>query len=128
MGIPQSGQAESTASDAGDIRCTVELFGLARVLAGARSVEVSVHAGATVGELLATLGAARPVLVGRVLRAEGGGVTEGHSLSLNGLTFVDHPDSTPLRAGDRVLILANAAGGSSDVRRGRHAIANRRST
>ncbi len=95
----------------GEIGCIVELYGLARVLVGQKLIEVRLPAGASVQDLLAELGARRPDLVGRVLRDDCSGVTEGQSLAINGLSFVEEPASVTLKHGDRVLILANAAGG-----------------
>jgi len=99
-------------ADGKAIVCTVELYGLARVLAGEKTVELQLGVGATVRDALSELGLARPELVGRVLKDDLSGVTEGHSLALDGTTFVDDPKSVTLHGGERVLILANAAGGA----------------
>jgi hypothetical protein len=94
------------------IACAVELYGLARILVGQKHVDVSLRAGATARDLLAAVAELHPQLAGRVLRPDLAGVTEGHSLSINGLAFVSDPGLVVLHDGDRLLILANAAGGS----------------
>ncbi len=93
------------------IACVVELYGLARILAERKHMDVRLRAGATARDLLAAVGEQQPALVGRVLRPDLSGVTEGHSLSLNGRAFVSDPELIALQDADRLLILANAAGG-----------------
>ena len=107
---------DTSARAGATITCAVELFGLARILAGQKHVDVSLRAGATARDLLAAVADLHPQLAGRVLRPDLAGVTEGHSLSINGLAFVSDPGLVVLHDGDRLLILANAAGGSSPRR------------
>jgi hypothetical protein len=98
------------------IVCAVEMYGLARILAETKSVEVRLPTGATASDLLAAVAARHPSLVGRVVRPDFSGVTEGHSLSINALDFVPEASSAILKDGDRLLILANAAGGAATGR------------
>ena len=90
--------------------CSVELFGLARSIVGRRVVAVELPAEARVADALARLAADCPELVGRVVRADGGGLTEGHVLNLNGRAFVEDV-CAEVRPGDTLLILSNTAGG-----------------
>ena len=90
--------------------CTVELFGVARMVAGTREVIVSVPAEATVAEVFAVLSATVPALAGRVVRRTGDGLVEGYACNLNGLEFVRHP-TMHVRDGDRIVLLSADAGG-----------------
>lgn len=91
-------------------RCRVELFGLARSIVGERALEVDLPGDATVTDALARLAADHPALVGRVIRPDGAGLTEGHILNLNGREFVEDA-ATAISPGDTLLILSNTAGG-----------------
>lgn len=88
----------------------VELFGTARSIVGAREVEIEVEAGASVSEVIAALAASQPGLVGRVIALNGAGLVESYGLNLNGHNFVADL-STPIRPGDRLLLLFTSAGG-----------------
>lgn len=92
------------------IACTVELFGVARMLAGRTEVTVSVPDGATTSQVIAAVAATLPVLVGRVITPAGDRLAEGCACSLNGRHVVRAP-TAPVRAGDRILILSADAGG-----------------
>jgi molybdopterin converting factor small subunit len=101
---------EESASSGERTRCRVELFGLARSIVGQRAAEVELPGEATVADALAGLAATYPALVGRVLRPDGRGLTEGHVLNMNGREFVEDL-SAAIGPGDSLLILANTAGG-----------------
>ncbi len=88
---------------------TVELFGMPRLLAGERAVTLAWRAGLTVGDVPAQLVDACPALVGRVADATGA-LAGGLVFNLGGRNFVRDP-ATPLRAGDRLLLLSADAGG-----------------
>jgi molybdopterin converting factor small subunit len=83
----------------------IELFGVARARAGRELVEL--EAG-SLGEALEALERSCPELAPEVL--SGGALAAGYLASLNGDRFVTDP-STPLREGDRLLILSAQAGG-----------------
>jgi len=85
---------------------TIELFGNARLIAGARSVSVTAR---TVGAALYQLAQAHPELVGSVLQDEGS-LTAAYALNLNGTRFVQSSDE-PLADADELLIISSLSGG-----------------
>jgi molybdopterin-guanine dinucleotide biosynthesis protein A len=97
---------EATAS----IHCTVELFGAARFIAHTREVSLTLPVGATVSHVFALLAETLPVLIGRVIDVDRGGLSEGYACNVNGLDFVRTPTAT-VSSGDRIFILSADAGG-----------------
>ncbi len=85
---------------------TVELFGVPRLLMGARSISA---AGATLADLAADLVQRSPALAGRVLDTHTGWPLDGYSFVVDE-QFTRDPD-LPLHAGSSVLLVASAAGG-----------------
>src|SRR5215212_2977781 len=85
---------------------TVELFGVPRLLMGARALTAN---GATLADLAADLVQRSPVLAGRVLDACTGWPLDGYSFVVDE-QFTRDPD-LPLHAGTSVLLVASAAGG-----------------
>jgi molybdopterin-guanine dinucleotide biosynthesis protein A len=92
------------------VRCTVELFGVARMLSGAREVDLVLARGATLAHVLAGLVERLPALSGRVVEADGSRLVDGYASNVNGATFVREA-TTPIRSGDHVMILSADAGG-----------------
>ena len=92
----------------GGIDCTVELLGVAQLLAQTRQLSLTLPAGATLGILLAALAARVPALAGRVIA--GNRLVDGYACNVNGLEFVRSAD-TPVRPGDNIAILSADAGG-----------------
>jgi len=92
------------------IDCTVELFGVARLVANVREVPLTVRAGATLADILAALADKLPVLRGRVIEPDTMRLADGYTCNLNGLDFVRSGDA-PVREGDRIMILSADAGG-----------------
>jgi molybdopterin converting factor small subunit len=90
--------------------CSVELLGLAQLVAGRKEVVVAVGAAATLGEVLDRLAEACPALVGPVLRPDRGGLVDGYICSVNGRAFRTDP-ATRIAPGTRIVLLASAAGG-----------------
>jgi molybdopterin converting factor small subunit len=88
----------------------VELFGVARLTAGERLVEVAVPSDGTLGDVVAGLARRRPQLLGPVISLDGQSLLDGYVLNLNGRDFV-RDLSRPMAAGDTVLLVAAAAGG-----------------
>ena len=84
---------------------TLELFGVPRLRAGIRSVDIE---AATLRLALDALGHALPVLDGTVLRE--GGLHPAYRVCLNGDRFVSDPE-TALADGDELLLLAADVGG-----------------
>lgn len=92
------------------VHCTVELFGVARMLSGTREVALALPPGATLSQVLAALLAKLPMLSGRVISADGSRLIDGYACNLNGLDFVRTAE-TSVHPGDRVMILSADAGG-----------------
>ena len=85
---------------------TVELFGVPRLLLGARSITAT---GATLADLAADLLRRSPALAGRVLDAHTGWPLDGYSFVVDEQFTRDR--DLPLRPGTSVLLVASAAGG-----------------
>ena len=101
---PASANPPSDTQDLSPI--TVELFGVPRLLEGARSITA---AGATLAELAADLVRRSPALSGRVLDAGTGWPLDGYSFVVDEQFTRDR--NLTLRAGTSVLLVASAAGG-----------------
>ena len=102
--------AEAVARWSASIRCTVELFGVARMLSGRSEVALALAPGATVSHVLATLVAIVPALAGRVIAADGSRLMDGYACNVNGLEFV-RSLTVLVHGGDRIMILSADAGG-----------------
>src|SRR4051812_24126540 len=85
---------------------TVELFGVPRLLTGARSVAAT---GATLADLAADLVGRHPQLAARVLDANTGWPLDGYSFVVDEQFTRDR--SLRLVMGTSVLLVASAAGG-----------------
>ncbi len=92
------------------IHCTVELFGVARMLSGTGEVALALPPGATISDVFASLAAKVPALSGRVISADGSRLVEGYACNMNGRDFV-RAAATAVHPGDRVMILSADAGG-----------------
>jgi hypothetical protein len=84
----------------------VELFGVPRLLAGARAVDA---AGSTLAELATDLLRRQPLLAGRVLDPHTGWPLDGYSFVVDEQFTRDH--ARPLCPESSVLLVASAAGG-----------------
>lgn len=98
--------AEGSAS----IHCTVELFGVARLLAQTREVPLTLPAGATCSDVFAALAEHLPELAGRVITADRMSLVSGYACNVNGLHFVRTP-AARINPGDKIMILSADAGG-----------------
>jgi hypothetical protein len=85
---------------------TVELFGVPRLLMGARSLTAQ---GATLADLAADLVRRSPALAGRVLDTRTGWPLDGYSFVVDEQFTRDR--GLPLHATTSVLLVASAAGG-----------------
>ena len=90
------------------ISVSVELFGVARLLAKTQTVPLTLAQGATLADVYTVLAEQLPVLFGRVITSNG--LVSGYSCNINGLDFVRAPD-TKINSGDKLLILSADAGG-----------------
>jgi hypothetical protein len=91
-------------------QCTVELFGIARLLARTSVIALALPAAATLSDAFAALAEKLPVLVGRVISADRTRLVDGYACNLNGLAFVRTPTAL-VNPGDSLVILSADAGG-----------------
>jgi molybdopterin-guanine dinucleotide biosynthesis protein A len=110
----QSGETETVPSpvsaSVSSVTCTVELFGVARLLAKTKEVSLSLPQGATLSHVYSALGAQLPMLLGRVISPDGNDLFTGYACNLNGLDFVRTP-AAKINSGDKIFILSADAGG-----------------
>ena len=90
--------------------CTVELFGVPRLLAKTKEVSLLLPAAATLSDVLAALAERLPVLAGRIIDAQKNALSSGYACNLNGLQFVRNPEAR-INPGDKIFIVAADAGG-----------------
>jgi len=90
------------------ISVSIELFGVARMLAKTQSVSLDLVPGATLAHALSALAEKLPMLAGRVIG--GRGLIAGYTCNINGRDFVRAP-GTPINSGDKIFILSADAGG-----------------
>ena len=94
--------------NSGPISVSVELFGVARLVAKTKEVALSLPTDATLADVFLALAVSLPDLRGRVLSPDG--LTAGYTCNINGLDFVRSP-SARIRSGDKIFILSADAGG-----------------
>lgn len=92
------------------ILCTVELFGVARLVAQTGEVSLVLPPGATCAHVFAALAEQLPALVGPVIRPDRTSLVDGYACNLNGLQFVRSP-AVSVNSGDHIVILSADAGG-----------------
>ncbi len=92
------------------VQCTVELFGMAQLLAKTKTISLALPQDATLSQLFSALAERLPILVGRVISPEMNKLVSGCACNVNGLEFVRNP-TAKVKAGDKVLILSADAGG-----------------
>ena len=103
MAIKDSPQATVT-------HVRVELFGVPRILAGRKHVDLAVDPPADRAALAHSLALTCPALVGKVIRADGSDIEDGYVFNLDGTAFL--PAEMPrLLEGDSLLLLSSQAGG-----------------
>jgi molybdopterin-guanine dinucleotide biosynthesis protein A/molybdopterin converting factor small subunit len=92
------------------VQCTVELFGVARLLAKTQEVALSLPQGATLSNVYLALVQKLPVLANRVIKQDGSSLLSGYACNVNGLDFVRTSTAT-VTSGDKIFILSADAGG-----------------
>jgi molybdopterin-guanine dinucleotide biosynthesis protein A len=108
---PQSNEtAASSPLSALPISVTVELFGVARLIAKTKAVPLSLPGDSTLSQVLSALAESMPVLVGPVISSGKNSLVNGYSCNLNGLEFVRNP-AVKVNSGDKIFILSADAGG-----------------
>ena len=98
------------------VEVRIELFGVPRLVSGARELAVRLPETLSEREFAAALAEACPPLLGRVICDDLTGLMQGYVLNLNGLAFLGGltsgiADSVRLKPGDTLLLLSNQAGG-----------------
>jgi molybdopterin-guanine dinucleotide biosynthesis protein A len=92
------------------LSCTVELFGVARLLAKTQIISLSLPQDATLTHVLSAVAQILPVLVGRVINPDRMDLLAGFACNINGTDFVRDPN-TRIHRQDRIFILSADAGG-----------------
>ncbi len=92
------------------LTCTVELLGVARLLAKTSAVSLSLPQEATLSHVYLALAERMPILVGRVIAPDRSNLSSGYACNINGLDFVRNP-SVKVHPGDRIFIISADAGG-----------------
>ena len=92
------------------IAVTVELFGVAQLLAKTKEVSLSLPQVATLSHVCAALAMEHPVLLGRVINRDRSSLSIGYACNINGLEFVKNPNAK-VNPGDKIFILSADAGG-----------------
>jgi molybdenum cofactor guanylyltransferase len=90
------------------ISVSIELFGVARMLAKMQTVSLTLSPEATLGQIFSILAEKLPALAGRVINSDG--LVSGYTCNINGSTFVRTP-TTKVSSGDKIFILSADAGG-----------------
>jgi molybdenum cofactor guanylyltransferase len=104
------GKRRVGAGSSTSIRCTVELFGVARQLAKIKDVSLALPADATFSQVFAALAEKLPVLLGRVISPDRASLVDGYTCNVNGLEFVRTATAT-VNPDDNIIILSADAGG-----------------
>lgn len=101
---------EPERDQAGAISCTVELLGVARLVAKTSAVALSLPREATLAHVYGALAERLPVLVGRVIATGKASLSSGYACNINGLDFV-RSASAKVKSGDKIFIISADAGG-----------------
>jgi molybdopterin converting factor small subunit len=103
-------RSSASRTDGELVSCTVELFGMARMLAKTKMVDLALPQQATLSDVFSELAEKLPTLVGRVITPGKNQLVSGCACNVNGLDFVRNP-TAKVKTGDRILILSADAGG-----------------
>lgn len=95
-------------ADSASVAVSVELFGVARMLAKTSAITLRLPENSTLAQVFSALGARFPALAGRVIDSDR--LIPGYACNLNGLDFVRSAD-VAVRPGDKIMILSADAGG-----------------
>jgi hypothetical protein len=106
---PQSDRAKSARARP-TVRCSVELLGVARLLAKAREVFLELTPPVSLSDVYHALCEKHSVLRGRVIAPDGRSLTRGYACNINGVDFVRDVNA-PVNSGDRIFIISADAGG-----------------
>jgi molybdopterin-guanine dinucleotide biosynthesis protein A len=105
------GEVDRSGSGQDDsISCTVELFGVARMIAKTSELALALPSEATFSHVFAALAERLPMLVGRVISPDRSSLVNGYACNVNGLHFV-RSATARVNPGDNIAILSADAGG-----------------
>jgi molybdopterin-guanine dinucleotide biosynthesis protein A/molybdopterin converting factor small subunit len=104
----ESDPLPASISISGSVCVTVELFGVARLLAKTKEVSLSLAHDATLAHVFSALAEKLPVLTGRIINSDG--LISGYTCNINGMDFVRSPGAK-VNSGDKIFILSADAGG-----------------
>ena len=90
------------------VSVSVELFGVARLLAKTQTLSLTLSREATLAQVFSALAEKLPALAGRVISSDG--LISGYTCNINGLDFVRTPRAK-VKSGDKIFILSADAGG-----------------
>ncbi|MBN1160990.1 MAG: MoaD/ThiS family protein [Dehalococcoidales bacterium] len=91
-------------------KVVVPMYGLRREISELREVEVELHDGAAMAEVIAAMRAKIPSLEGPVLRQGEDRLVEQYKFNINGKFYFDGQDFK-LNKGDRIALLVPITGG-----------------
>lgn len=97
-------------SQDGPTRCTVELYGTARLRAKTAKVALLLPPRAVLSSVFVALAEQLPILVGPVIAPDRRKLTSGHACNINGRDFVQDPRFR-IHPEDSILIISNDPGG-----------------
>jgi molybdopterin-guanine dinucleotide biosynthesis protein A len=103
-------RAEIDTAPTHSVPVTVELFGVAQLLAKTKEVPLSLPPQATLSHVCQALAAEHPVLLGRDINPDRSSLSSGYACNINGLEFVKNPNAK-VNPGDKIFILSADAGG-----------------
>ena len=95
---------------AASVSVRIELFGNARLVAGAGEIAARLPSRADSDDVAAALAAAIPALVGVAVSEDGRAMLPSYVANLNGAAFIDGEPAV-LREGDRIYVFSSQAGG-----------------
>jgi molybdopterin converting factor small subunit len=95
-----------------EMRVQVELFGLPRIIAGEKTVTLSLQDDATFRDVVRALGKRFPELMGDVIKPEGEALQSPNILNLNGRRMIQpHQMEESVSDGDKLVLMSMSAGG-----------------
>lgn len=92
------------------ITCTIELFGVAQLLAQTKEISLALPPDATFAHVFEALARRVPLLAGRVISADRSRLADGYVCNVNGLDFV-RSAAAKVNPGDNIAIISADAGG-----------------
>jgi molybdopterin-guanine dinucleotide biosynthesis protein A len=106
----QQREASTVQMEEPPLSCTVELFGVARLLAKTQVISLTLARDARVADVLLMVAQRLPILIGRVINSDKMSLSAGFACNINGITFVRDP-ATKIRSEDKIFIISADAGG-----------------